>query len=344
MGELGLLEDAIGTLCKSLEDIILLPRLQWYHCGGVGCIVLDRDELRVTGPSDDASTEKLFDDLSETILFLKERLPRSVLRRVSDILMPSLVSRIQSEWLSLAVPSDLEAMGSLQSTVRSVILFGEFLEKHQWPGKAELVDWTQNIPRFWLKKRRESLLDQVRSLLVVGPKGAETVERVETQLVAPKEGVLPDAETKDDWNVEWSDDEPSTKQPPKSAGMESSKAAAEDDDVAAWGLDEINSGEGHPQQSEPPGDGNDAWGWGEDEDVGESSQSAKMIALDLPHDKSNGYLEKAPCTEKEVTLKETYNITALPKEILEIITQAVTDAESLAKPEYVPIAILSDPN
>ena len=333
------------TLCKSIENTILLPRLQWYHPGGVGRIVLDKDELSVTGPSDDPSTQKLFDDLSGMILFLADRLPRSVLRRVSAILMPSLISRIRSEWLSSVVPSDLEAMESLQSTVESVILFGEFLEKNRWPGKAELLDWTDNIPRFWLNKRLESSLDQVRSLLAAGPKGAETVERVETQFMTPKEGVFSSAETKDDWNAEWSDDEPSTKPPQEGAGMGSSKPAAEDDDVAAWGLGEINGGGGHPQQSEPlDDDGNDAWGWGEDEDVGESSQSAKRIPPVIPHHESNGDPETASGTEREVTLKETYNITALPKEIFEIITQAITDAESLAESKYVIIGILADPN
>ena len=327
MSKFGILESAIATLCTGLDDSILLPRLQRHR----SCITFDGDELQVTEMTEQSSTQKLFDDLSRMIVFLEKRLPLPVLNRVSQILTPSLTSRIQSAWLSSTVLAGLEALESLQSTIQSVILFGEFLEEHQWPGKADLIGWTESTPRLWLNKRRESSLGQVRSLLALGPQGAEIVQRVETQFLSSKEGAFANVKSEDDWNAEWSDEETSTEPPPVISGVDSSEKSEAEDDAAAWALDAQTNGD-EAQSQEPESlasDEDDAWGWGEDEDIGEPPQSAKRVPPDSPRRPSNTYPEPSAYTEKEVTLKETYSITTLPREVLEITSNAVMDAELL---------------
>ena len=329
MSKCGTLESATATLCADLNDSILLPRLQRHR----SCIRFDENELRVTEMIEESNTQKLFDDLSRVIVFLEKRLPSPVLIRMSQILTPSLTSQIQSAWLSSTVLAGLDALESLQMTIQSVILFADFLEQHQWPGKADLIRWTESTPRLWLNKRRESSLSQIRSLLAHGPHGAEVVERVETQFLSPKEGVFANVKPEDDWNAEWSDNETSTKARPMNSGADSTEKSKVEDDAAAWGLNAQTNG-GEAQSKEPEAlvnEDDDTWGWGEDEDIGESPQSVKEVHPNSPSQPKIIYAGAPAYSEKEVTLKETFSITALPREVLEIIFNAVMDAESLLK-------------
>lgn len=243
--------------------------------------------------------------------------------------MPNLLSRLKSVWLSSAVPIDLEATETLQSIIQSVIDFSNLLEKQEWPGKADLMDWVEDIPRFWLGKRRQQSLDRVKSLLAGRPRTARTVERVETQFVSPKEGIFTNAEAANEWNAEWSDDEGSVRPNPGNVGLNHSKNTEKDEDVVAWGLDEFNEGEAQPQEPELRGDcEEDAWGWGEEEEAsGERSHATKKAVSNPSKQESNGSFGTAPRTAMEITLKETYNITSLPIELLAIIRDIIIDVE-----------------
>ena len=325
LSRLGLLRNAISTFCTNLENAILLPRLQWHPNGGARSIILDGDRLKVSESSTEPILQNLFDDISKVIRFLGKHLPPSVLRDASEILMPNLLSRLKSVWLSFAVPIDLEATEVLRSTIQSVMDFSNLLEKQKWPGKADLMDWVDDIPRLWLGRRRQQSLDRVKSLLAGRIRSARTVERVETQVVSTKEGIFTNAETAKEWNAEWSDDEESVQLNPGSHHPENTER---DEDVVAWGLDEFNEGEAQPQEPESRDDcKEDAWGWGEEEVVGERSQATKIALPDPLKQESNGSFGTASSTSMEITLKETYNISSLPIELLAMITNTVVDAE-----------------
>ena len=327
MSTLGLLRNAISTFCTNFENAILLPRLQCHPDGSARSIMLDRDRLRVSELSTEPILQNLFHDISMVIRFLGEHLPPSVFHDASEILMPNLLCQLKSVWLSSAIPIDMEATEALRTTIQCVIDFGNFLEKQQWPGKAGLMDWVEDIPRFWLAKRRQQLLDRVKSLLTGRPRSARTVERVETQVVSQKEGIFTNAETANEWNAEWSDDEGSVGPNLGSGGLDHPGHTERDEDVVAWGLDEFNEGEAQPQEPEPRDDREeDAWGWGE-EPSGECSHDAKIALSDPSKQKSNGSFGTTPRTAMEITLKESYNITSLPIELLAIITDIVVDAE-----------------
>lgn len=339
LSTLGLLRNTISTFCTNLEKAIILPRLQRYPDGSARSIILDGDQLRVSELSAEPILQNLFHDIFKVIKFLGEHLPPSILRDASEILMPNLLSQLKSVWLFSAVPIDLEATEALRSTIQSVIDFGNLLEKEKWPGKADLMDWVEDIPRFWLGKRRQQSLDRVKSLLAGRPRSARTVERVETQVVSPKEGIFTSAEAANEWNAEWSDDEGSVRPNPRSVGLDQPENIERDEDVVAWGLDELNEGEAQPQEPEPRDDcEEDAWGWGEEEASGERSHATKIALSDPSKQKSNGSFGTAPRTAMEITLKEIYNITSLPIELLALITNTVVDAE-LIQSKYATVGV-----
>ena len=314
--------------------LVVAPRLQVGASGEVGCLEIDGDEISVSGQSSDLSAETLFSDLDSIIAFLRTRLPSSVVEPLAQHLMPRLISRLISTWLASAVPEDLDGMEDFQDTMSLVQNFGNSLASYKWPGKRDLVDWTRSIPNVWLRKRQEISLNQVRKLLSQGFETIETAERVETQVISRHDEVFPSNNGGDDWNARWSDDESGS--PTKTHRASTSKAAEGEDeeDVSAWGLDDDKeNGNGqHDHENSTAADVDefaDAWGWGDENESEESKKAPPPLQRNRKTTQSNRLASAPEQAEREVTLKETYNITSLPKEILEMITQIVSDAEKL---------------
>lgn len=330
--KLQLFNEKMLPFCKDLEMLVIKPRLQVGADDTVGALEIDGDEISVSGQSSDLSAEALFSDLDSIIDFLRTELPSSVLEPLAQHMMPRLISRLISTWLASAVPEDLVGMKDFQNTMSLVQTFGNSLDSYKWPGKRDLVDWTRSIPNVWHRKRQETSLDHIRKLLSQGVGTIETVERVETQVLSRHDEVFASNNGGDDWNAGWSDDEsasPTKTHPPTT----SNTAEGEDEeDVSAWGLDDEKGNKTSQDDKDKAVAADvdaDAWGWG-DENEGEESKKAPLSSQpDRKTIKSNGLARAPEQAEREVTLKERYNITSLPKEILEMITQIVSDAEKL---------------
>ena len=322
--------------CRDLERAIVRPLLQSHSDESVGSISIDREILTLADVSTTKSIEDLFTDVSKMIEYLSTNLPALVAAKIPEFLSPTLFPTITSTWLSSAVPSNLDGIEGFQNTVESVLRFAAVLERYKWPGKAWLVNWTKETPHLWLNKRQEYSLDKVRRLLASGLRDVETVERVETQILSKKEDLSTSAGGDDNWNAEWSDEDEPTRSGaalPASANEESAE-----EDVSAWGLDEDANGGDHDPTSEKAQHENEdagAWGWDDEEEGGETIVWPKPVQAGSKYPRSNGILDSAHGAQREVTLKETYNITALPKDVLELITQALCDAETLRKPTLV---------
>lgn len=313
------------TFRKDFDTVILTPRLQPQSDGTVGSLRIEGNDIHISERLLDTSIATLSVDISSIIEYLATRLPSSVAVPLSEVLMPSLTSRLISVWLSPSIPPDLDGMTDFQAILGIVLKYADKVESYGWHGKDELVEWVERAPRVWLTKRRETSLDRVRRLLVRGLGNAKTVERIETQVVSRGDDLFTGNKGGDDWDAGWSDNDedepPHSKKPPP-------RPEEEEEDVSAWGLDEDTNEEQTVKDPEPYGASdvdNDAWGWRDDNDDGDVSPKATS-----PRD--NGNHTTSHRTEREVTLKETYNITALPEEIFEIITQIVADAETLAHP------------
>ena len=332
-------DQVLLPLCREIEILILFPRLHVQLDGLVGSFEVEKDMIFRTEPSPDLSAEALFGDLQRLVEFLREHLPTAVIGPLASRLMPDMISRLISTWLTSAVPEDLNNMEDFQATVRLVQAFGETLDAMKWPGKASLDEWIKDIPNIWVRKHQEISLAQVRFLLSKTPVVTEVAERVETQVFSQDDEALTSNTTGDIWNASWSDDDEAS---PENATLPNPVASSEgtenEVDVTAWGLDDGKTDDDPAaaedaldENNDADDDGIDAWGWTEDENEHRSSvQSKSPPATKTAKDTGsvNGAQKSKKSAEREITLRETYTITSLPKEMLDIINHVVSDLEA----------------
>jgi protein transport protein DSL1/ZW10 len=160
-----------------------------------------------------------------------------------------------------------------------------------------------------------------------------SVERVETQVVNREDGMFAGSRDLVNWDADWPEHggdaqkEEAEPTPPQAA----EEAANEDEGVSAWGWDD----EAAEEEAKPANgaatsedDGAEAWGWGDDENESLTSpETAKRQS------KQNGEPAKETPVEREITLRESYHISAIPEQILESIVKEVEDADALSKAE-----------
>ena len=327
--KLGLLEDSILSFCRDFEKLILIPRLQRPQKGTVHAVYVEDNAIRTSEGLTDLGMEKLFDDMNLIIGFLHKNLPRPIMTPLATLLIPGLIQRLISNWLMLKVPIDVEGITSFQEVLNLLVQFARTLDSYDWPGEEMLVNWVKEIPDVWISKRREVSLNKIRTLLIEGLGSIETVERAETQELSHQDDGLVENNRREALReVEESDEGENVRDSHPARGDE-------EDDVSAWGLDEeadedstSDNPQGNPVRPDVGDADADAWGWGDDRDDGDPSKpNSKEI---VPTDGPSKEIER---DSRLVTLKETYNITSLPKKILHIITQLISDAEKLRTPE-----------
>lgn len=283
----------------------------------------------------DKGIQSLFSDLSQVLTYLSNRLPNELLQSLSNVMMPDLIPRLISTWLDPAVPISLEDMHSFQAVTDTVRDFCQTIGQLHYTGFSELQEWVESSPRVWLSKCRETALDSVRVKLSEGLGDPQKVERVETQTVSKSEGMelaatvtataagtatAKASQDDDDWGAAWEDDVATTDKPP-----ESDTTRNEDDGTDAWGWGDEDGHEDKPNpdneklqaQSSVDGDGGDAWGWGDDGDA--------VQAAAVPPVATN------QAQTREMTLRETYKISALPAPVLALIATILEDGASLAR-------------
>ena len=335
--KLGLLNTKINDLFQGFDKIILAPRLTLGPDNTAAAVSIIADDIRITGRLPNADIKVLFEDIESIIDFLSTRLPPTIAAPLSELLMPSLTSQLISDWLLPSVPSSLDGMLEFQTILAHVLRLADVVDSVGWNGKPDLLDWVEQAPRIWLAKRRETSLDKVRILLSRGLGLVKQVERIETEVVASEDDIVHGKGGENDWNAEWSDGEDNRKPTTSSSNKE------EEDVASAWGLDdesEVNETAG--QSAHVSGDNvedqaQDEWGWG-DEKGQDGPVQQKGTEVNRVAPRSNGHASHPPRqSQRELTLKEVYSITALPEAMLEVIVQVVSDAETLAQPKYVSI-------
>lgn len=322
LSKLHMLKDYISALYKDIDEIILSPRLNIKDRRAVSALHVQQNEITMIGQLADLSIKKLFADMKLTVEFFHDHLPSSISNPLVELLIPGLVSRLISDWLSISLPIDTKGIPGFEEVLVLVVDFGDTLELYGWPGKGELIAWVNKIPQIWIDNRREISLDQIRKLLAGGLGKSETVERIETQVLSRG----------DEWNASWSDNERDDNSEnltlPDARDLQSKDQ--EEDDVSAWGLDSDDNDESLKESLEGldvEHEDADAWGWGDETENIETSHP-----IEATNTKINGRPEASDQAARKITLKETYNITTLPKAIFEIITQIISDAETLKSP------------
>ncbi|KAF2169073.1 hypothetical protein M409DRAFT_21084 [Zasmidium cellare ATCC 36951] len=326
----GFFDSQIVKLGREIDRAIIRPRLQMNRNGKVMHIAVAEDSISCQDLDDDASSSTLFKDLKATIAFLADLLRAAVAVPLSETLIPALTTRLEEEWLEPSVPLELADMQTFQSLLGDVVSFADDLDQLGWHGSKALRDWVQGAPRIWLTKRREVLLSDVRNLVFTGLRDTKVVERVETQFVNNDDALAQGGEEGDDeWDTAW--DEPEEELAP-----EAQQAHTEDDDDAsAWDLPEEEEEEA---PKEAGADEDEAWGWGDgDEAAPEKPASPKATKKEAPNVNGQGTTKPS---QRELTLRETFTVTAIPDSILDLVQQVIADAGMLSTIEYsgTPIA------
>ena len=315
-------------------------------------VTVGEGKLRLAQGSQQKLPGAFFADIKETLAYLNSNLPQFVVSPLAEDLVPSLVSRLLSGTLLATIPAELDGLPDFQNTLEKVADFGNFLDGHGWPGRSELLKWIQDAPDVWLLRRSQSSLHSVRQILKRGLGSSRSVERVETQRVSNQDGAFADSGKHDDWNAGWSDDEEEqahSEAPVGHAAASTNGGKVDDDeDLSGWGFDEDednkevkNETDSHKEKnSDQEEEEGDAWGWGDENGNQEGSalsprspQRPSAIQNAAENRQSGPRAARASSSEREITLKETYHITSLPEQILEIITMAVEDADALARAE-----------
>ncbi|KAL8634112.1 hypothetical protein Q9189_000031 [Teloschistes chrysophthalmus] len=331
---LGLLEEGISKLANGLEATIIVPRIQLQEGGHERALVVDGDNMRISETSSPSNSHQLYDDLRAFIQFLQVHLPTPVAVPLSKVLGPKIVETLISMRLSSAVPEELSALQEFGNTRDEIYRFAAVMGSYKWAGDDQLRAWSNTIPQLWLQKRHNSSLHHVRQLLQRGYGEIRTVERVETQIVSQQDHLFAGKSNNDDWDAGWSDEEkgsPAEKRPKPQSANETDN----EEDMSAWGLDDEGAEEDKTNDANIPADNDeegDAWGWGDDQDVDEEKRTPQREATTPSRRRLNGHADpRSRTSEREVTLKESYNITSLPTGILELIKCVFSDIDALSE-------------
>ncbi|KAL8679392.1 MAG: hypothetical protein Q9186_004327 [Xanthomendoza sp. 1 TL-2023] len=321
MEKLGLLDEHILDLGKELEAVIIMPRLHLHAGMQERLLVVESNCIKTSESLSSPDIHRLVDDLGTLIGFLKTRLPPSIVGPLSQGLAPNLIEKLISVRLSTNIPEAFAALRDLDSTRHEVLRFSETIHSYDWPGEAQLQAWVNSIPELWVEKRQRTSLDKIRRLLKRGYGNIKTVERVETQVISQQDHLFTRNNNSDAWDASWSEEEEGT--PKTQHDLQNAGNGREEEDVSAWGLDDQGyeaTRSRDAASSAESDDEDDAWGWGDDKNL----ETPPRETLESSTRDVNGQ-----GNERAVTLRETYNITALPTGIRDLIDSIISDLGEL---------------
>ncbi|OCK75915.1 hypothetical protein K432DRAFT_446386 [Lepidopterella palustris CBS 459.81] len=332
LSKLRLLDTAIARLARDFDNIILAPRLSLGTDQVVAEVIIDGDYIEASGRLVDMSVTATLKDIHRVAEYLSTRLPPSIAVPLSEKLMPVIASRLISGWLLPSVPISIDGVKDFQEILSLVLGLAEYPDELGWSGQSCLVEWVDKSPEIWLARQKEAAIADIRALCFRSIQDKRVVERVETRMISKSDAIINESNQQDeDWGAAWGDDEEEQQiaEDPQSSGHE------EEEDVSAWEVDDDE-----PQKDTTNELGNsidsaaeddtEAWGWGDEDD---SHATPSNIQRTEPK-KANGTgtATQGRPLERELTLKETYTVTAIPDAIIETIIKVVVDVDTLNQP------------
>lgn len=332
---LNALDRTVDRLSFHLERKILKPALsrnQFEHI-----VIHRRDESSLEsfpqhGPS---TTSNVIESLSIFLNFLQGAIPASVSNKLTQRILPNLVSSIVNDWLTPSIPLGLSELCDFDAIQRLARDLSNSLPQTAAESKEQLADWADRAPRLWISKRRMAALDRVRHCFKTSKGVTKTVERVERQTVSKREQAFVQDAADSGRNPKWEDD----KDLHEPTAGKFSTGDKDDEDESGWGFDDDNESaepdlrSHNPEKSQDRDEAdNDAWGWGNDTDAN-IEERTNQESTKLPQSKAvNGHTSPQgvdDASEREIVLKETYTITDVPETILDIIKRQIEDAQTL---------------
>ncbi|KAF2710283.1 WD40 repeat-like protein [Pleomassaria siparia CBS 279.74] len=348
--KLGLLEKFLTRLSREFDSIIIAPRLVIDSDQVVSAITIEGDDIRIAGRLSDMSVQATLEDIQAVAAYLSTRLPPTVAVPLSETLVLVIASRLISNWLRPAVPLTMDGVLDFQEILSLVLGLAEYFDELEWSGQNRLRDWVDKSAEIWLASRKEVAIARIQTILPRRVQEKKTVERVETQVITKGDAMLGGKDDEEDWGADWGEDEAESKE---KEAEPTSQEEIEEEDMSAWGIDEDEEPKEEPDQgveeetrheeSEDTGEvDTEAWGWGDDEESHPAPPPPSApVNKAYPEPSANGSASapQKPTTNKEITLRETYTVTAIPDSIIEIIMQVVSDVGTLNQPDLVTSAI-----
>jgi centromere/kinetochore protein ZW10 len=341
LSKLNLLDAFIHRFSRDLDRVIISSRLALGEDKVVSAFEIDGDDIQLKGNVNDGSIKATLAEIQTIAEFLNTRLPPSIAVPLSSKLVPTIASRLINQYLLPAVPTSTSGVHDFQESLSYVLGLVEFFDELGWSGQSRLTEWVDKSAEIWLAKQKEAAIARVQTLFPKRVQEKKSVERVETQTISKGDALHAGHEADDEWAAGWDEEETANEDTDKTEG-------AEEEDMSAWGeedddpIEDVKPQGAAHAETERSADDEDAddWGadWGDENDAKPSSGQTPTKPKGTP--KTNGKPGTAkPSKEQEVTLRETYSVTAIPDSIMEIIMQVIVDVETLNSPELVKSAI-----
>jgi centromere/kinetochore protein ZW10 len=342
MSELGILDTYISRLHRDLDTVIINPLFTVDFKGMAPKAIYDDSKVQLSKKSEISNPSTFVHEVDGLVRFVTSELPERLYQPLLEKLLPSLMVQLIINSLDPSVPVDLNQMNIFKDSLMKIEDLADYIDTLgvPIPSDGDLSSWVERLPQTWLAKRREAALAQLRSISYAGAKTQRTAERVETQIVSSDDVMVANGQgqEEDEWNADWAEEDEAD----ESEHADMPKSADDDEDASAWGLEDEpeTEEETKPAAEDPDGeDEEEAWGWGDGDDEGEE-ESSKLpepptpINATLKPKAKTPPSKRQPPTEREITLRETFAITAIPDSILELINLILTDASTLSTPSF----------
>jgi len=343
LAKLGLLDGFIGRLSRDFDNVIAQPRLASSINHVVSALAIQGDDIQIVGQISDTSVKAALEDIQAIAEYLSTRLPPDVAIPLSGRLVPTIASRLISNWLLPAVPITTEGIPDFQETLSLVLGLVEYFDELTWSGQQQLTEWVDKSAESWLSRQKEVAIARVQRLFPRRVREKKVVERVETRVLSRGDAMLSGHEASEDQQEDWEADWGEGDAPDQKSFQEEEEfqaKPAEEEDMSAWGIDEDDIEErpkrGPGSEAQPEEDAED-WGadWGDEEESKVAASQPTLESAEQPKLSGKADMLEKTNETREVTLRESYTVTAIPDSIIEIILQVVTDVGILNSPKLV---------
>ncbi|TLD39152.1 hypothetical protein E2P81_ATG00139 [Venturia nashicola] len=353
MLELGILDTYISRLHRDLDAAIIHPLFTVNAKAMAHIAIYKSSTVQLSKELQSSNPSTSVREVENLVRFITKQLPEKLYHPLLEKMLPSLMVQLISHSLDPSVPVGLDRMGDFKSSLMKIEDLADYIDTLgvPIPSDGDLSSWVERLPQTWLARRREAALAKMRSISCEGARTKRIAERVETQIVSSDDVMVTNGQVQgqgqedDEWNADWAEED----EVDDSTQADVPAPADDDEDASAWGLEvepEVKQSESKPAAKEAgEEEEEEAWGWGDGEDVAEeqytSTQPATPVRSSHKPKANTPPSRRQPPSQREITLRETFAITAIPDSILELINLILADASTLSLDSF-PIQSISN--
>lgn len=345
MTELGILDTYISRLHRNLDTVIINPLFTVDAKGLAPKAIYELSAVKLSKKSEISNPSTFVREVDSLVRFTTKELPERLYQPLLEKLLPSLMVQLITNSLDPSVPVELDQMNNFKDALMKIEDLADYIDTLEVPipSDGDLSSWVERLPQTWLARRREAALAHMRTIAYKGAKTKRTAERVETQIVSSDDVMVANGQgqEEDEWNADWAEEDEAD----DSAQADAPNPADDDEDASAWGLEDEPDAEQEATISDAPdaegdnGEEEEAWGWGDGDDAGDEEPSKPVqptthLKLISKSKAKTPPSKRQPPTEREITLRETFAITAIPDSILELINLILADASTLSTDSF----------